>query len=628
MKKFFALFLVVALLALAGSAFAAPGDKVGHDGNGNNSGGGTSDGGTVVVPSAPVIVIVTTEKPSGKMETVTKTIIGATAQKSASIMTFDMVKKTVAEIITQVVNSVVGYSDALIAVWTAKTEEVQKAASDAIATPAAKRALFSGVEDIASFEEGKNEDLESAISYTDNATTSADKLAAAGKDLASNETAVGSVPAVKPQKKGIYKFPQVFGSDLYGVPVKGHRGQKGGNSSSSGGSSIRAAEADNSGVVFLNSSGDVVTTIPGDENSQDIMPGYVNMLVAMDAGKIYEPVIYTTTDDLQKKGIDSTSATVQVAEVTYGEEARYTDETGKITDETVGASEAELKKIGETIGNSKTYKNVSVEYIVTDPDYSAVDTFLKAQLTTAATIIQVGGYITPVKPLPAGDYVLDIKKIPTALTSGYEISPDTTPFKFFKDGVTSATATPTADSGFFILNDEGDTLYKTPKELSAAKITSGKFAFTMGANGIVTAAAANDFNAPLIAFDMAKQTAATPGLSFSIADVNVKPGETTTRTLSASGGTGNYTYAMVEGGPEWVTLNGATVTIIAPNVANKYTADFTVNDGETTAKATMTINVSDGGPGTGPGDSSGGCSTGFTALALAVLGSFIATRKK
>ena len=111
--------------------------------------------------------------------------------------------------------------------------------------------------------------------------------------------------------------------------------------------------------------------------------------------------------------------------------------------------------------------------------------------------------------------------------------------------------------------------------------------------------------------------------------------KTDTVTYTAKNNTGDVKYTLA---PEaaWVTLkqsgNNATVTI-APKDASLVSAtpySFTVkatDAGSTEKNITLSITVTSSATPT-PGKSGGGCSAGFSALALAVLGLFIAKHRK
>lgn len=489
-------------------------------------------------PTTPVVVIVIEEKEPEEVK-VTKNVIASEAQKSVSVSTFADLIKTVAEVITSVIADVEGYDDTLTQVWTAKAADVQQAAEEAVNTPAKREALFPGV-DIAKTEPQTNDKLQPAkSSVAENATTD-QRLAAAAKDLASGDVALSAGDPVQPTETGTYKFPKTFGSHLFGKKINGHNGARGYLKQAS--DTLYASEADSTGVAFVNSKGDSVDVIPDDSQSQDIMPGYVNMLVVMEAGEVYEPVVYMTSADAKAANLQGAAVETTVTEYQDTEEkAVIVDPTDPTNTVDAGLLDAELSNVNETLGG--TYENVPVtSYITTEAASTTAD---ETYMSNAN--VQPAAWILRVQNLEDGAYVTKIETFNTTLASGKVLSPDKTPFEFYSNGRSdaSATAEGTAGTDYFVLNADGSKIL-TPKELLSDKPTSGFFAFHISGGAVK----ASDYS-------MTK-----PVLTFNVADEPVEPVPPT------------------------------------PTAA------------------------------TGPGDSSGGCNAGFAGLALAVLGTFIATRKK
>ncbi len=107
-------------------------------------------------------------------------------------------------------------------------------------------------------------------------------------------------------------------------------------------------------------------------------------------------------------------------------------------------------------------------------------------------------------------------------------------------------------------------------------------------------------------------------------------GNIETLTLS-SNALGTATYTVVD--PDeyaGVTVDSSTgAVLIAPTATGEYSLVFKVTDsgrasGSNTATVTVPLTVRAGSV----GSSGGGCDAGFGVLALAVLGGFIAARKK
>ena len=366
MKKLLALLVVVAMLAVAGSAFAATG---GHGG----SQGTTEKTGTTTVITQIVEKIVTTV-------TRTVTVISQTVQQSAVVETFTEVTQTITEkITTTVLTKVEGFTEALANTWAAKATEVEEKKEAAKASPTVQSALKTGKAsniDATPKPSSKLKPVEKVVANTGTPApekTAEEKLATATDNLGiTGASALSATDPVTPEEDGAYDFPKTFGSRLYNTKISGSRGGKGVKS----GAAFYAADVDNDGVIFLNSSGDQITEIPGDENSQDIMPGFVNMVVLMEAGEIYEPVIYATPEALAEAGLETTSVAVSVDVTEYVTQVTVIDENGNVT-VTTEASASELDFLADKFGVARaTFKNipatayasVSADTVGTDPD--------------------------------------------------------------------------------------------------------------------------------------------------------------------------------------------------------------------------------------------------------------------
>lgn len=122
-------------------------------------------------------------------------------------------------------------------------------------------------------------------------------------------------------------------------------------------------------------------------------------------------------------------------------------------------------------------------------------------------------------------------------------------------------------------------------------------------------------------------------LSASSSTVNVVVGNTESITLTATGLQGTASYAVSADARAGVTLIGDSTAeetaVFTPTAAGTYPVVFTVTDSGRTSGNTATTTVTLTATSVRrPGSSGGGCSAGFSALALAVLGAFIARRKK
>lgn len=470
------------------------------------------------------------------------TVISRAAQRSAVVQTFTETIRTVAQTITTaVLTQVEGYTPVLASYWSAQTTTIETARSTTVAAiasnPATKAAVFPGLGATVDVTPRANTSLIAATSSVSTTTTVTQKLAAATDALGGAGKALSAQEAVQAVESGTYSFVKTFGSALYGTKIKGHKGRQNRTQVSNG---FAAAAVDNTGVAFLNSAGEVTEVIPGDENSRDIMPGYVTMLVVMEAGEVCEPVIYATEDDLAASGVSVDQAPVsvdiqQVTETVVKEEVTV-DEYGNTTvtelKEADPAVVTAMKAVmGDTLVMVPDDKRADVQQatITTDNAEAAYQNLHVAGRTAAFNDLAVGTYYTPISfQTLASD---------RSIKSGAE-------FTFYPDGVTDGT-----QSYVKVFDDTGAEVTDPASMVTTAGKT-GYIAFVIENTGIKDANADSSLANPTLTLEMNE---ATP---------------TPTPTPTPSG--------------------------------DVY----------------------------GVGSSSGGCSAGSAVLALALLGTFIAARKK
>ena len=584
-----------------------------------------------------------------KVVTVKITTIAQTVQKSAVLQTFSEAVRTVTETFTvTTLTKIEGFTSELATTWAAKALSVDTARAavvNAIATNVSRRAaVFPGLPADAIVTPRANTSLVAATSSTKSSMTPAQKLAAmtaklnaAGKQ---NVKALSAQEAVKATESGTYSFVKTFGKDLYGTKIAGSSGQRASNTVTTA-STFTAALDNDTGVSFINSSGDVVTAIPGDEKSQDIMPGFVTMVVVMEAGKTYEPVVFATDTDLAAAGVSVDTTTTEVAydEVTEEEKTVVVtvNDDGTI-DETIveepDTSDPEVQaretKIKDAMGVSSltaipsAYMGTVAAATITADDTAAAEQNLHIAARTAAFT-----------DLPAGSYYTDIKfrKLSGDLADGAA-------FMFYPDGIAAGT---TAYAQVF--NASGDEVEDIAAILSTSDV-QGYVAFTIESTGEIKAADTNNtLENPTLAVEMkSSSTPDVPGdttalrLTASETSLTMSVGDTKTVTLTATNVEEAAAFTFTADDAAGVSLESGTTTAtatFAPTAAGSYQVVFTVTDSGRTTNNTKSVTVSltvtsseSVLPSNNPGSSGGGCDAGFGVLALAVLGGFIAARKK
>ena len=612
-----------------------------------------SAGTTIVVKIVEVVTEVTK----------TVTVVSPVAQRAAVVQTFTETIRTVAQTVTvAVLTQVDGYDTALATVWQSKSVEVEQkttASVNLIATnPAVKERAFPGLPATAVVTPKPNTALVAATSTVTTTMTVTQKLAVMTDALGGAGKALSAQEAVRATESGTFSFNKTFGKALYGTKIKGHKGQR--SRTTLGGGSFSASAVDNSGVAFVNSSGDIVDTIPDDSRSNDIMPGFVTMLVVMEAGETYEPVVYATETDLAAAGVslDTTPTTVTYNEITEEEKEVVVtvDEHGNVTETVVETASADV------VNNIASAMGVSSVTLVPTSACAAVpeQTIKKDDSAAEGDSVHVAARTVAFNDLPNGAYYFPITFQPLGI--GVSVSGD---FEFYPDGYSVGT------TAFAMIFDEKGNEITDPASVLAATSSDvkGYIAFEIENGGIRVADADNTLANPTVGV-LVKAVSPTPTPTPTSDD-------TVLDELRANGYVSGTTITDA-GFAEKVTFSGTVYTgtvklnfpvqpsswtvTVAGNGSIKASAIGTIT-GATSTQATITLNKAEitagthavtlsvlptnaagtvvaktpvtaslgsvvGNPGlVGVGSSSGGCSAGSAVLALALLGVFIARKK-
>ena len=569
MKKFLALILAVAMLSLAAGAFAVP-DGVSH--------------GTPPTPPEPIPSDETTSRvilmPVEVTETASVTIaVSTTIAAAAYVPTFQDTQLSGEDSITASLEDNQDFSDTEKETWAKAASTIAKAVEDKVKNDIAT--LFSAIASaISNLAPKENTALKEATSSTAADATTEQKLAVAESRLksilgsSSKAKPLAPQSAVAPTETGAYKFPQQFGYNLWGTKVKGNRGARGKlNAVSASSVSVSASEEDE-GIVFLNSAGEVTDHIPGsneyndnDEGDTELMPGYVNMIVVMEAGEEYEPIIYATEDDLAENSVtyDDTEE-VEAEETTVTYEAKkvvvQVDKDGNI----VEGSAVEVVALDATVADAiakalslpagVTPKDAYDESEILEADELALaqEALLSAKITASDDNKYPMVDIAPFKGLTAGVYVISTDF--ASLPAGRSLSSDAE-FEFYPDAFTATGKQPVV-----ILDDDYNDVTAKPSGV-------------LGKHGFI------------------------------VFQIN-----------SASDGFEEVTVAAVDASAPILTVQMTAVESSSDGKKDDEKKDDEKKDDE------KKTNLADD-----PGDAGGGCSAGFSALALAVLGAFIARKK-
>lgn len=603
-------------------------------------------------------------------------VISMVVQRSAVVETFEeVVTKTVTTTFTTtVLQKIEGFTSALVTLWSNATKvaavETKRAAAvtEIASNPTKYFRLPAGVS-AAALTPRANNTLKAAKSSYAAGATAAQKLAAATAKLGTSGKALSAMDAMEATETGVYSQPKTFGKDLYNTPIRAHNGKRTKNVSAS----FFAADADDTGVSFINSSGDVVTTIPGEEKSADIMPGYVTMLIFMEKGEVYEPIIYATDDNLAGK-IDTAETEVSFDEVAYEEKTVTVtvNEDGTVTETVIEpASTTVANKMATAMGGtSATFLEPVAGASLSDADVK------KDADLAASTDVHIAYQGTAITVDAAGVYYANANF--AALPSSRDLASNAK-FAFYPDGLADG-----MEAYVKIFNASGDEITKPADVLG--KEGTFYYAFVAESGSALQAADLNNtLTRPTIVTDLKPVSGSvkpTPGpdsgdqpavvdtvfedlkkaeiidssnkltdkafVSGSKPTLSLASDGTWTTTVSLTFDVSSWTLAVEENGSVTKQFSSSTIGTGSLTPTSSNAAKISLDPSEITfgqravtltvtpKGATHTASVSLGNvigtatPSAGNilGSSGGGCSAGSAVLALALLGSFILTRKK
>ena len=438
-----------------------------------------------------------------------------------------------------------------------------------------------------------------------------DATAGSAADTAAQETVralstqmpVQVSPPMEVDEPGIYPQNTTHKKDMYGKPIHHHvirQDNRTARNRADGAFFVSAIENDGD-AVFLNSAGEEITVVPGenewttDEDGAPllIIPGNVTTMMYMEPGVVYTPIVTTTAEALETvEGITTTSedATVEVLETR--------EETGvEVPVYDVNEYSTSFDRELEAHFTESGYNTAIGLFIVSGDDgvwsaSSAADNSMltKFSMAVVRTLpkIRIAGALAG----DTGKYVLGVRYDIPKNTDTQKVSGDNL-LSFYPKGLTKTeggrTVTQATGEALF-LNNDGDPL----TDAMVMKIANGEEGEeleegVMSYNGYVVMTLAKDESEdykPLITVQ-------------------------TTQFRPASEPDNN-------GGDNQGNNGGDNQGNTGGDNQGNTGGDNQGNTGGDTNNA----------PDNDPGSSSGGCSAGFSALALAVLGGFIAARKK
>ncbi|MBR0034105.1 MAG: hypothetical protein IJP54_00355, partial [Synergistaceae bacterium] len=491
------------------------------------------------------------------------------------------------------------------------------------------------------------------------------------------EVPVAVIPPVEAPERGIYKInPPIQKKDTYKKPIKLRtlKQKKGGAGGASFTFSAAAIDAGEDGTgVFLNSAGDVVENVPGENewtaDGDLIIPGMLTIAMYMEPGTAYTPILTTTSE---------AASEVEGISTTQEEQETVVTETKTTTLEIPVYDTAEYSTSFDqdvlSYLESRDFNTSIGLFIVAGETYSVNSAAENNMLAATDRAVVQTLPMVATKGENASDlamYVIKTRLRIPANTATSTISSADHVLEFWPDGLVSindAGQVTTAATGEAVFLDAADMSEITDDLVRAVAAGQAGYAINSTTWGYdcyvaMTFAKLDDDDDPYTPVLTVKledvvsgeepvipkpqspdqpsgpdqPVTTTLGLSASASTVNITLGNSRTVTLSAANVQGTASYAVDAPAAAGVTLSGTTATI-RPTAVGTYSVKFTVTDsGRTTnntATANVTVNVTEASepepetPTGTVGSSGGGCDSGFGALALAVLGGFIAARKK
>ncbi|MBQ9627651.1 MAG: hypothetical protein IJR43_00140 [Synergistaceae bacterium] len=475
-----------------------------------------------------------------------------------------------------------------------------------------------------------------------------------------NLTSAGAFPKTNHPTGGYADFQHKFAEALYNTAIIFFRNPVGTTGATTGGNRLRnngvmaagrviaAAEDNGNEAVFLNSNGDVVDLVPGNDDPSGALPGVVTIVTFLEPNVEYEPVIAVSVADLPQEvqekvkedTVEITVTTTATSKFTAQKNSFFTTMVDwNLISSTVYTNELQYFRISDDTGGR-------INHVVVGEDWTRTDTECNAMVANE-------GYdLTRVVRLPALDGTKEVEDHVYVVAVNFDItdanrekilaSANNGEFVFYPDGPLGNTATARVMKA---VEADGDipahfeTL--TVDEFKSSGVTTGYLAFWIPAG--------TELTRPMLTVKLEKtKVTPEPGpgpepgpesddfyITPSARYVTVALNNTEIVTYTAANATGDVTYS-ISPSADWVALttvdNEATVTILptdsaliasSPNVFTVTAVDAAGNTDSESLSITVTRQSSV--PGSSGG---GGCSAGFSAMALAVLGAFIARRKK
>ena len=433
----------------------------------------------------------------------------------------------------------------------------------------------------------------SKLTVTESGKTTAEEVREASAYLqnAGNElTAVTVLPTMSTDTTGVYLFALPFFDEaFYGMTVTGF-------------SNVDEYGVEKGANVFLNAQADstcaVTTTIPGLETSADILPGFLTFAVYMQAGKTYRPVVAVPITSVQEvPGLGSTETVTVATRFTEVKTSTFTN----YFDESLLAGR-EYKRIPGSLISREGWKDTAAEA-------AAKEANANYNIFTLVAFPAING------PDAETWYLAKVSfdKYTKTAADLYNNAGLT----FYPDNVLEDADSTTR----FFKEENGALAALTASEIfgSSSRYTQGYVAFKL--------AALTGATKPAVTTNVVKSTSTEFEIYASSYEVTFAGPNSAAQDIQlTSNYIGDVTYTAIvdkTSGLTAVVDDDDDVLTLEPSAAGTYVVTVTGTNGTDTDTLEINVTVN-----RRMGSSGGGCSAGFSALALAVLGAFIARRRK
>lgn len=466
------------------------------------------------------------------------------------------------------------------------------------------------------------------------------------KSGADTKRAIGVVAPFKPKKTGLQPLPlPKFVVAMYGKKPGLYMGE----AAVSGGSFRAAADEVNNAGVFLDSTGASTDVVPGEGGTANA--GELTAVVYVEEGKTYEPVIYTEVSPADAAAFDrDTGTTTQTAEVaeevtvyataTFNPavdaniidavEAKFGASLDKLPNDAAGEGWTTTAAEKASMTEQKLVTVCSLPQLsgITDGSYIAeiiFDYTPSADNTVGAPNFYPDGIVEGAAKSSLFHYdataqsatLIDATNAKTYIKSGNKAY---LVFQVLGDAVVKASAGADLTKPSIMVKSEGhDT---TPTDPVIKALVDKKYV-------IGTTIQPAGFASDSVTFD-GSTTSGIVKLNFDVVSSSWRidiDGGYVIRPSAAGTITGNTErQATVALNPDQISENplGRAVTL----TVRPKSGDLVASSDVTAVVGRVYGTSSELAPDEGVGSSSGGCSAGSAVLAMAVLGAFIASRKK